>query len=235
MSRAGLFGNSYSLIILQADMHSLVPLPCLSEQPQPLVLSVWARLLPAGARTALMVLFSVRQGNRHQLLILFFVHCKQRCQRVQNVLPLWTKHLPPISVLASPPGSLQCHPICSFPFSWEPGNSTDASWVLLFLKNFLLPPVLLLVFCNSQFLFFFSQSAGFLTKQTGSFHIDFVKEWGNMPRDLLHTNTQLWWGGMWSSSRTVWGNRLFHSFVSPSPLFVMPFYYTCQKIMSLAN
>lgn len=117
-------------------------------------------------------------------------------------------------------------PSAPSPSLGEPGASTGASWALLLLKNFLLPPVLLLVFCSSQFLFFFSQSGGFVTKQSYSWglHIDFVKEQGNMPRDLLHTNTLLWWGGRWSSSRTVWGSRLLHSFVSPSPLLVMPFY-----------
>lgn len=92
MSRAGLFGNSYSLIILHADMHSLVPFPCLPEQPRPLrVLAVRAHSSPTGALTALTALFSVRQGNRHQLLIFLFVYCKQSSQRFQNILPLWTK------------------------------------------------------------------------------------------------------------------------------------------------
>lgn len=35
----------------------------------------------------------------------------------------------------------------------EPGSSTGASWALLFLKNFLLPPVLLLYFAIPNFFF----------------------------------------------------------------------------------
>lgn len=199
-------------------------LVCLSS-PGPSVLAVWARLLPAGALTALTVLFSGRQGNRHQLLIFFFVYFKQRSQRVQSIL-FWTKHLPSISVLVSPAGSLWCHPICSFPFSWRawsfyrcilsfaapkefPADNSAASSILQFPVSF-----------------FFSQSGGFVAKQSHSWalHIDSAKDQSNMPRDLLHSNTLLWWGGRWSSSRTVWENRLLHSFVSPSPLFVMPFY-----------
>lgn len=181
---------------------------------------------PAGALTARTVLFSGRQGNRHQLLIFFFVYCKQRSQRVQNILPLWTKCLPPISVLVSPAGSLQCHPICSFPFSWRAWSFYRC--ILSFAAPQEFPAATSAASCILQFSvsFFFSQSGGFVTKQSYSWglHIDFVKEQGNMPRDLLHTNTLLRWGGRWSSSRTVWGSRLLHSFVSPSPLLVMPFY-----------
>lgn len=213
-------------------MHSLVPFPCLSEQPQPLcVLAVGALLLPAGALTALMVLFSVRQGNRHQLLIFCFVHCKQRSQRGQKFSLFGPSVFLPFLCLFPLLALFSIIPSAPSPSLGEPGNSTGASWALLFLKNFLLPPVL--VFCNSQFIFSFSQSAGFVTKQSHGWglHIYFVKEQGNMPRDLLHTNTPLWWGGMWSSSRTVWENRLLHSFASPSPLFVMPIIYV-RKLCS---
>lgn len=138
----------------------------------------------------------------------------------------WTKCLPPISVLVSPAGSLQCHPICSFPFSWRAWSFYRC--ILSFAAPQEFPAATSAASCILQFSisFFFSQSGGFVTKQSYSWglHIDFVKEQGNMPRDLLHTNTLLRWGGRWSSSRTVWGRRLLHSFVSPSPLLVMPFY-----------
>lgn len=51
-------------------------------------------------------------------------------------------------------------PSAPSPSLGEPGNSTGASWALLFLKNFLLPPVLLLVLCNSQFLFALAKVLG---------------------------------------------------------------------------
>lgn len=153
----------------------------------------------------------------------FFVYCKQRFQRAQSIL-LWTKCLPPISGLASPVGSFQSHPICSFPFSWR-------AWclfrcILSFAVPEEFPAAPSAVSCILQFPISFFFSDGFVTKQSHSWglHTDFVKEQGNMSRDLLHANTLLWWWGRWSSSRTVWGNRLLHSFVSPSSLSVMPFY-----------
>lgn len=226
MSRAGLFGNSYSFIIFHADVHSLVPFPCLSEQPWPLpVLAVRALLLPAGALTELMVLFSVRQGNRHQSLI-FSLLVVNKDPKGSKTFSLWTKHLPPISVLVSPAGSLQCHPICSSPFSWRAWSFYRCVLIFAVPEEFPAPTSAASCILQFSFSFFFSQNGGFATKQSHSWglHIDFIKEQGNMPRHL-HTNMLLWWGGRWSSSRTVWGNRLLHPFVSPSPLFVMPFYW----------
>lgn len=161
MSRAGLFGNSYSLIILHADMHSLVPFPCLSEQPWPLlVLAVRTHPLPAGALTALTVLFvwdRVTDTN-HWFLSFFIVNKDPKGSKTFSLfgpsafLPFLC--LFPLLALSN------VIPSAPSPSLGEPGVSTGASWALLFLNNFLLPPVLLLVFCNSQCLFSLAKVVG---------------------------------------------------------------------------
>lgn len=139
---------------------------------------------------------------------LFFVYCKQRSKRAQKVPLLWTKHLPPISLLVSLAGSLACQSICSFPFVWRAWHwdrsflSFAAAWRVSCchqgcLLHFAAPDC------------FLSRSDGLVTKQSHGWGlcVGFLMKQGNIPRDAWGTNTLLvgkavqWGHKLWSSSR----------------------------------